>query len=334
MWTRIFCKISLTLAVLAIGGLAIPPAQATLLLSGFDTNTVLEYDETTGEFIGTFASGGGLTNPTALLFAPNGNLLVSSWSTGAVLEYDGTTGEFIRTFASGGGLANTTGLLFAPNGNLLVGSLGTGAILEYDGTTGEFIKTFASGGELDSPIRFRFAPNGNLLVTNFLNGSVLEYDGTTGEFIKTFVPAGSGGLTFAEGINFAPNGNLLVSSLGSAFLSDRVGISAVLEYDGTTGQFIKTFASGSELTNPTGFVFTSNGNLLVSSFFNGSVLEYDGTTGEFIKTLVPAGSGGLTSATELIFSSKAIPVPEPSSEMGILVLSALGAIWTFKRHLK
>ena len=161
MWNRIFYGIGLTLTALTASGLTALPGEAALLVSSFGTGSVLEYDEMTGEFTRIFASGGGLTNPTGLIFGSNGNLFVNSFGTSSVLEYDEKTGEFIRTFVSSGsgGLGGPGGLVFKPDGNLLVSSeSGNVGILEYDGTTGEFIKTFASGGGLTNPTDLIFSP--------------------------------------------------------------------------------------------------------------------------------------------------------------------------------
>ncbi len=337
MWFHTFGKTVLTLAALAVGAFTALPAQASLLVSDFTTSKVLEYNETTGEFIQVFASGNELASPTGLLFAPNGNLLVSSAFTGSVLEYDGKTGDFVKTFASGGGLTNPTGLLFNPNGNLLVADYGTGNILEYDGTTGQFVKTFTSlgnssaNGDLRRPVSLRYGSNNNLLASIWTDGSVVELDRTTGEFVRHFVSPESGGLNIAENIKFAPNGNLLVTSLGESTMSDRIGFSGVLEYDGTTGEFVRTFASGDELVNATGLEFRPNGNVLVGTF-TGNVLEYDGETGEFVKTLVPSGSGGLVNATEIILTPTR--VPEPSSALTPVALGAVGAGWMLKRNME
>jgi len=335
-----FFKTGLTSAALTLGGLtaglAALPAQAALLVSDFYTSKVLEYNETTGDFVRVFASGSELSNPTGLLFAPNGNLLVSSAGTGTletgigkVLEYDGKTGELLKTFASGGGLKTPTGLLFAPNGDLLVADFSSGTVLEYDGTTGAFKRTFATlgntpAGELKRPVSLRFGSNGNLLASIWTDGSVLEYDGQTGDFVRTFVSPGSGGLNVAENLRFAPNGNLLVSSLGRSTLSGRESLSSVIEYDGQTGEFVKTLIPDSSggLKNPTGMYFTPNGTLLVATFNPGGVLEYNATTGEFIRTLVSTGRGGLTNPTEIILSPTS--VPEPSTVLGTLVFGALG----------
>ena len=143
--------------VLAVPGSA---AHAGLFVSGANSNNaVLEYNGTTGAFVQTFASGGGLSAPFGLVFGPNGDLFVSSFSNDAVLEYNGTTGAFVQTFASGGGLSLPTGLVFGPNGDLFVSGFFNHAVLEYNGTTGAFVQTFASLGGLGDPTFLTFSPS-------------------------------------------------------------------------------------------------------------------------------------------------------------------------------
>jgi DNA-binding beta-propeller fold protein YncE len=84
-----------------------------LVVSAFGDN-LKRYDGTTGAFLGTFASGGGLAQPYGLAFGPDGNLYVTSFASDDVKRYDGTTGAFIDTFASGGGLDGPTILVFTP----------------------------------------------------------------------------------------------------------------------------------------------------------------------------------------------------------------------------
>jgi hypothetical protein len=106
-----------------------------------------------------------------------------------------------------------------------------------------------------------FGPNGNLFVSSQgtrtpSDSFVQEYNGTTGALEKTFVPSGSGGLMLPFGLVFGPNGNLFVVSIGPSIPATS---SSVLEYNGTTGAFEKTFVpSGSGgLTEGTYLVFHS-----------------------------------------------------------------------------
>ena len=92
--------------VFARSGLAQPADLVfhndSLYVANRATNSILRFDGQTGGFIETFvaAGAGGLTEPTALAFGPDGMLYVIS--NGDVLRFDGTTGAFIDEFISGG----------------------------------------------------------------------------------------------------------------------------------------------------------------------------------------------------------------------------------------
>jgi WD40 repeat protein len=122
--------------------------DGNLYVASGDTNEILQYDGTTGSFIGVFASGNGLSSPRGLTFGPDGSLYVSNFGGGSVLRFNGTTGAFVDTVVSAGsgGLSLPRPLLFGPDANLYVGSFGGGDVLRYDGTTGAFIDVFASAG--------------------------------------------------------------------------------------------------------------------------------------------------------------------------------------------
>src|SRR5688572_21287798 len=95
-------------------------ARADLFVLGSDT--VLRYDEATGDFLGTFVprGSGGLGAARDLTFGPDGNLYVTSQFTHEVLRYDGRTGAFLGAFvpARAGGLLSPSGLTFGPDGHL------------------------------------------------------------------------------------------------------------------------------------------------------------------------------------------------------------------------
>jgi len=70
-------------------------------------------------------------------------------------------------------------------------------------------------------------------------------------------------------------GDLLVASYNT---------DSILRYDGQTGAFIGTFATGSELNEVEYMTLGPDGNLYVSSFWTDSILRYDGQTGALIDT--------------------------------------------------
>jgi len=97
------------IGVFASGGGLFFPAGVTfggpnddLFVVGADSQAILEYDGTTGAFIGTLVSN--LSLPIGLRFGPNGNLWASDIVTNLIMEYDPVTDELL--------LSNDDGLLF------------------------------------------------------------------------------------------------------------------------------------------------------------------------------------------------------------------------------
>jgi hypothetical protein len=253
----------------------------------FDKNgpkAVLQYNGTTGAFLGDFADQHQLFSPQGMIFGPDGNLYVaSSDASGTVVRYNGTTGAFMDDFVpAGGALTHAGPLLFGPDGDLYVGSHDLNNILRYDGTTGAFLGTFVAPGSggLQGPMMMAFGPDGDLYVTSFITGSpfapgsVLRYEGPSGPnpgaFLGTFVPAGSGGLANPTGLLFGPDGrndgkldlyvasSVIYSAATSEILAAEPDTSEVLRYDGTTGAFLNTFVTPDSggLRLPTFMTFT------------------------------------------------------------------------------
>jgi DNA-binding beta-propeller fold protein YncE len=200
-----------TFIPLGSGGLAGPVSarfgpDGNLYVTSLNSNQVLRYNGSTGDFMGEFAVGGPLLGPTDLVFGPDGNLYVASALGNEVLRYDGTTGMFIDHFATGGPLLVTGGLLFAADGRLYVGGQYSNNVLRYDATTGAFIDEFVTGGSggLNRPAGIIFGPDGNLYVTSSNNDVVLRYDATTGAFMDQFIPHQSGGLNGPTGLAYTP----------------------------------------------------------------------------------------------------------------------------------
>ena len=100
-----------------------------LLVSSFDSNSVLRYDEWTGAFVDTFVpkQSGGLREPMGVVYGPDHNLYVASGlepnnGTGHkdVLRYNGSTGAFLDNFADDNQVTSLRAILFGPDGNLYV----------------------------------------------------------------------------------------------------------------------------------------------------------------------------------------------------------------------
>ncbi len=241
-------------------------------------------------------------------------LFVSSQN--AVLRYDALTGVPLpapgqtgATFVvnGSGGLSIATGVTVGPDGNLYVSSRDSNQVLQYDGTTGAFLSQFvtAGSGGLVKPYDLTFGPDGNLYVVyGDSSGGVNRYDGTTGAFIDNFIAPGSAGPIIPRGLIFPGDGNLYLSNIPQC---DGAG-GSVLQFDGTSGAFLGTFATGGGLDRPHMLSFGPDGNLYVASYTNGAVMRYDGTTGNPFPAdgqsgavFVPSGAAGLSLAVGLVF---------------------------------
>ncbi|MCA1994784.1 MAG: PEP-CTERM sorting domain-containing protein [Coleofasciculus sp. S288] len=136
-----------------------------------------------------------------------------------------------------------------------------------------------------------------LLVGNTRGDNVVIYDEHSGSFLGEFITPGSGGLLAPDDLNFGPDGNFYVTS------GDTPETSAVLRYNGITGEFIDVFASGNGLFRPYGAAFGPDNHLYVSSFLSDQILRFNATTGEFIDVFASGNGqpGGLNGPNDLLF---------------------------------
>lgn len=218
-----------------------------LYVADFASHRIVTVLNGTQTFVSSGA--GGLNNPSALTFGPNGNLFVSSQGTHSVIEFDGSTGAVTGTFvtAGSGGLTAPFGLEFGPNGNLFVLS-STHEVLEYDGTTGAFLRVFvtAGSGGLSGPRGLAFLSGGNLLVTSFNTDQIFEYNGASGAFLREF--SDDYDIAGPWGIRLGPN--------GSVYVVRSQGTVRIIEYNAVAGRYHRSFVRGdTEMFAPTGLAF-------------------------------------------------------------------------------
>lgn len=307
------------------------PAAGDLFVTSNSTNSVLRYDERTGQFLGAFVAGrpgehgpSGLLGPLDLTFGPDGNLYVAGNNArGQVLRFDGQSGAFLDVFAAlpPGGVAR--GLAFGPDGHLYVSdsnAIPGGRVVRFDGRTGGFLDVLTSPG-LD-PEGLAFGPDGHLYVVSATGLCVKRYDAATAQFMDDFV-SDSGGTQLRD-LVFGPDGHLYVSSYAGP-----EGGQGVRRYDGRTGALLDIFAPGHNLL--WGLAFGPDGHLYAARYDDaGRIKRFDGGTGAFLDDFVTSGEPNapdwLVGPTAVAFGPQAlISTPEPPSWF-LLVLGALGLL--------
>lgn len=122
------------------------------------------------------------------------------------------------------------------------------------------------------------------------SGNVIQYDGQTGEFVCVFASGREATWDFSD-IAWGPNGNLFVAGMEQS--GSWAGYGRIVEYDGQTGEYVRTFVqpySGS-MYGPQSLAFGGpNANLYVLTnpgssnpgFQRDSIIEFDGRTGAYI----------------------------------------------------
>ena len=238
-------------------------AEGDLYVASDASCGVAQYQGVTGVYVGEFATDQ-VFGARSFAFGPDGDLYILSDDLRRVLLYDGNTGDFIGPVTSK--LQSPKSLVFTPNGNLLISDFFTKTIDRYNRVTGEYLGTLATNIN-PQPNGMVIGPNGHLFAGDLVTNTVREF-GFDGTDYGVF--ASGGGLDSPRGIGFGgPKGNLFVASNLS---------NTILEYDGTTGALVGTFAS--DLGAPEGLTFGPNNYLWVSSDLSSRINKYDPATGE------------------------------------------------------
>ena len=297
----------IALITLWIVTLEAPATAQYLLVSGYNNDAVLRFDDTTFAPTGALGGLGAVPGAQSVHYGPDGDAYVCAEEMDQVLRFDGVTGAPKGVFVGddpatpvdeSGGLDAPTAAVFGPDGNLYVASFSGDNVLRFDGQTGAFLDEFV-GDDPATPINetgglngpdagMVFGPDGHLYVPSFWSDRVLRYDGSTGELIDLFITFGSGGISRPRMLRFHSDGRLYVTSWGN---------NRVLRFD-FDGNPLGTFATQ---TRPTGLAFRPDtGDVLVTSDNTDVVVEYDVVTAASQGTVIPA-SGGIDGGTYLEF---------------------------------
>ena len=304
-----------------LAGITFGP-DGNLYLGTASDSSVLEFDGTTGNFLGTFvpAGSGGLNWAGGMRFASDGDLYVCNFTSNQILKYEGPTspdgvapGQFLGIFAT---TQHTTpfNFDFGPDGNVYV-SCPEGApnttgsfIDEYYGPSspqaGQFIRTFVAngtGGLRDSRTPL-FDAQGNLYVADMHLNEVLEYQGPNGPnpgaYIQAYVTTGQGNLSAPNGMAIGPDGNLYVSS--------RDGNQVTRYAPSSQSSFDVTLSSASTSQVSVNYA-TANGTAVAGTDYtqtSGTLTFPAGVTSETINVpITTVGTGGPTKTFTLNLSS-------------------------------
>jgi len=332
-------KLARTLIALGVIGLLSGQSQAavSLLVGSVGTNSIDQYDGTTGAFIRTFATDPGLDAPFGMAMGPDLNndgtpdLYVVSLGKSSVIAFEGSTGAKIATFVPSG----SAGLQF-PNTGVFNGGFyyltdfTNNRVMEFNGDGTVHSANFINGGpsQLQGPTGLVFDPATNHYLVSSSTNSVLKEYNRDGSFFGSYTDFGQGGLS-------APAGLVLPSSGTTRVWASSFGNNTVIGYKGVGffSAMVDHTISGNGLSGPAGLALDASGNLYVGNSGGNDVLEFD-ATGNFIKTFVAPGAGGLKTPIDLLFTSvPAImspgtpPVlqPESAPEPSSVLLLGLGA---------
>ncbi len=295
-------------------GFATAYGEQRLLVTSFLSDRIGQYDATTGEYLGDFASGAELDGPLATRVGPDGLLYVASELTNTIVRYRVDSGEMVDTFITGGGsvpLAGPSGITWSPEGDLYVSSFENDSILRFDGETGDFVESvITAGGLVDGPDNGTiFGPDGRLYIPSYFTNQIVRYDPASGES-ETFVQ------TIARPRVLVFHGDELYATSEST--------QSVRRYN-PDGSLIEFFIRDGILDQPVGLERHDDG-WSVTSASSDRVLKFDDDGMLIDASFIAAGLGGIDAPVFIT----AVTVPEPSA--WVLGFSTMVAVFWCIRH--
>lgn len=181
-------------------------SDKVMLVTNLNTDEIVKFDATTGEYLGTFATG--IDGPTRMKLGADSLLYVLQWNgNGKAFRYQ-LDGTFVDEFTATG-VTNSIGLDWDSAGNFYISSYNTGKVRKFS-AAGDDLGNFVTAN-LSGPTNIWFAENDELFVSDWNTGSVKRFD-STGNYIGVFIS----GLPQVEGVDFFPNGDIILGSGGTS----------------------------------------------------------------------------------------------------------------------
>ena len=268
-------------------------ASGNIYVCNYNNGTISKYNSS-GTYLGKFASSFTFNNPCGIVFDSAGNAYVMDTGDGKIYKFN-SSGTSIGTIVTG--LGHPLGIAIDGSDNIYIATYNTStnvsSVTKYS-STGSLLLTLPTTG-MNQADGVAIDASGNIYVlnraTNFSTpnslGNVTEYS-PTGSYIGVF----SSGYNDPLAISIDASGNVFVADSHN----NQVRIYS------SGGVLLNTITG---LTDVEGFVADANGNLYISDYTNNTVKEYPASGGYHISSPLPAGlsfntSTGVISGTPTV----------------------------------
>jgi hypothetical protein len=287
---------SLTGATLSGPSLMAIDASGNIYVCNYNNGTISEYNSS-GTYIGKFASSFNFGNPCGIVFDSSGNAYVMDTGDGKIYKFN-SAGTAIGTIVTG--LGHPLGIAIDASNNIYIATYNTStnasSVTKYN-SSGTLLLTLPTTG-MNQADGVAIDASGNIYVlnraTNFATpnslGNVTEYS-PTGTYIGVF----SSGYNDPLAISIDASGNVFVADSHN----NQVRIYS------SGGVLLNTITG---LTDVEGFVADANGNLFISDYTNNTVKKYPASGGYHISSPLPAGLSFSTS-TGVISGTPTVTFP-------------------------